>query len=184
MKEERSDYHALTKKVAIQEDNLYCSSVIEELEEINFECGPNFDLLLLFEVIFKKLHPLFSIDCGALVLYDKGPSKIVKSYLSEYAGAAGGGRSVTMGKPVSLSLITAAIAGFDYPVLKSREDWIEESGGNHYPQNSKENYLFHCYIPIEVNNDVLGTLELHNHDKQLSAEGLTFAVILLIYWQN
>jgi len=174
MKEERSDYHAFTKSVDLHEDTMFKRSLIDEPGDIYPGCEHHFDLLMLFEIIFKKLHPLFSIDCGALVLYDKGLSKIVKSYLSEYSIAEGRVCSATISNPVSLSMITTQIAEFGFPVLKSRENWIDESGENHYPHNSTENYLFHCYIPLEINNEILGTLELHNHDKELSAEGLTF----------
>ncbi|QNR87168.1 sigma-54-dependent Fis family transcriptional regulator [Pedobacter riviphilus] len=80
----------------------------------------------------------------------------------------------TISDPVSLSLITKEIAGFDFPVLKSRQDWITDFGENHCLTNHPTEYHFHCYIPLENNGRILGTFELHNHKRELSAEGLTF----------
>jgi formate hydrogenlyase transcriptional activator len=174
MKDLRSDYNTFPKEVDTLVDQVLPESPLTAISDMIRGSDHNFDLLLLFEVIFKKLHPLFSIDCGALTLYDKDISKIIKSYVSIYSGADAALCSETISDPVSLSNISTEIAGFGFPVLKSRENWIEESGENHCPHSSGADYQFHCYIPLEINNEVLGTLELHNHHKQLSAEGLTF----------
>ncbi|TCD28787.1 sigma-54-dependent Fis family transcriptional regulator [Pedobacter psychrodurus] len=80
----------------------------------------------------------------------------------------------TISDPVSLSLITKEISGFDFPVLKSRQDWIADFGENHCLTNHPTEYHFHCYIPLENNGRILGTFELHNHNHELNAEGLTF----------
>ncbi|WP_316800472.1 sigma-54 dependent transcriptional regulator [Pedobacter frigidisoli] len=128
------------------------------------------DLLL---GIFSKLHPLFSIDCGALILYNEETDHITRAYLTE---AVSGEISCieSISNPVSLSLITREIAGFDFPVLKSRQDWIDDFGENHCLSNHHTEYHFHCYIPLEHEGKMLGTFELHNHNRELSREGLTF----------
>ena len=174
MKDKQFDYNTFPNEVDTVEDMANTGTPLKELAGMIRNCGHNFDLLLLFEVIFKKLHPLFSIDCGALILYDKEVSRIEKSYVSVYSAVAGNVCSEIINDPVALSGITTEIAGFGFPVLKSRENWIEETGENHCPHSAPHEYLFHCYIPLEINNETLGTLELHNHYKQLSTEGLSF----------
>jgi len=133
----------------------------------------NFSLRELFHGVFSKLHPLFSIDCGALIIYDDELNHISKVYLSE---ASDGEISCveTVSDPISLSLITKEISGFDFPVLKSRQDWIEDFGENHCLNYHPTEYHFHCYIPIEHTGKKLGTFELHNHNRELSPDGLTF----------
>ncbi|MCR8556534.1 sigma-54 dependent transcriptional regulator [Mucilaginibacter sp. BJC16-A38] len=54
------------------------------------------------------------------------------------------------------------------------EEWIQEENVNHCLVNGETHYTHHCYIPLEVNNQVLGTLELHNNVRELGAECLTF----------
>lgn len=174
MKEQRSDYNALPKDHDTVSDTVITELLDSEITQAISSCGHNFDLLTLFEVIFKKLHPLFSIDCGALILYDKQLSKIVKSYTSVHSPMDGHASTEFRNDPVSLSKVTKEIVEFGFPVLKSRENWVAAYGENHYPHSSGQDYLFHCYIPLEINNVVLGTLELHNQHKELSAEGLTF----------
>lgn len=175
MKEQRSNYNELPKEINNQRHDLPLDDPLNQLADVIKKGSYDFNLSMLFEAICKKLHPLFSIDCGALVLYDKGLTKIVKSYISIYGSAGEGVFSVAISNdPVSLTRITAAITAFGFPVLMSRQNWIEETGENHFPHPSGENYLFHCYIPLEINNEVLGTLALHNHQKELSAEGLAF----------
>jgi len=128
----------------------------------------NFGLELLFDTICKKLQPLFSIDCGALTIYGEELSMITANYIATDAGSV-----QTIKKPVALSAVQLEIAGYQYPVLKTDEDWIDEMGGNHQVHEG-QNYRFHCYIPLEIGNTILGTLELHNVESNLSAEGLKF----------
>jgi formate hydrogenlyase transcriptional activator len=174
MEDLRSDYNTFPKEGDTLVDQVLPESPLTVISDLMRGSDHNFDLLLLFEVIFKKLHPLFSIDCGALLLYDKEGSRITKSYVSICSSGESAVCSKTIAAPVPLSSIAMEIARFEFPVLKSKENWIEESGENHCPHSSGADYQFHCYIPLEINNEVLGTLELHNHHKQLSAEGLTF----------
>ena len=131
--------------------------------------GRHFGFGLLFDTICKKLLPLFSIDCGVLVIYDEKLSMITASYVATDAGS-----SQTIKKPVALSPIQKEIAGYQYPILKTDEDWADETGGNHEVHQGGKNYRFHCYIPLEIGNTILGTLELHNIESNLSAEGLKF----------
>ncbi|MDQ0640010.1 transcriptional regulator with GAF, ATPase, and Fis domain [Pedobacter sp. W3I1] len=100
-------------------------------------------------------------------------SHITRVYLTE---AISGKISCTetISDPVSLSLITKEISGFDFPVLRSRQEWIADFGENHCLTNHPTAYHFHCYIPLAHNGRILGTFELHNHNRELSAEGLTF----------
>jgi transcriptional regulator with GAF, ATPase, and Fis domain len=149
--------------------NFYFEARAETLAEQE----KNFTLKELFQGVFSKLHPLFSIDCGALILYNKEMDHITRAYLTE---TVEGKISCieTISDPVSLSLITKEISDFDFPVLKSRQDWITDFGENHCLTNHPTEYHFHCYIPLENNGRMLGTFELHNHNRELSAEGLTF----------
>ncbi|NII83930.1 sigma-54 dependent transcriptional regulator [Pedobacter sp. SG908] len=151
----------------------HADSYFEIRAETVAEQEKNFTLRELFQGVFSKLHPLFSIDCGALILYNDEMDHITRAYLTEVIS----GKiscTETISDPVSLSLITKEIAGFDFPVLKSRQDWITDFGENHCLTNHPTEYHFHCYIPLENNGRILGTFELHNHKRELSAEGLTF----------
>jgi len=151
----------------------HADSYFETRAETVAEQEKNFTLRELFQGVFSKLHPLFSIDCGALILYNEEMDHITRAYLTE---AISGKISCTetISDPVSLSLITKEISGFDFPVLKSRQDWIADFGENHCLINHPTEYHFHCYIPLENNGRILGTFELHNYKQELSAEGLTF----------
>ncbi|TBO39595.1 sigma-54-dependent Fis family transcriptional regulator [Pedobacter kyonggii] len=107
------------------------------------------------------------------MLYNEEMDHITRAYLTE---AISGKISCTeiISDPVSLSLITKEISDFDFPVLKSRQDWITDFGENHCLTNHPIEYHFHCYIPLEHKGRILGTFELHNHNRELSAEGLSF----------
>ena len=149
------------------------TSYFEKRASITADRERYFSLRELFQGMFAKLHPLFAIDCAALVLYDQHIEHITSAYLAE---AADGKISCTetIKDPVALSLITKEISEFDFPVLRSRQDWITDFGENHCLTNHPTAYHFHGYIPLEDNGRVLGTFELHNHNRELSAEGLTF----------
>ncbi|WP_244228846.1 sigma-54 interaction domain-containing protein [Mucilaginibacter endophyticus] len=77
-------------------------------------------------------------------------------------------------QPYELSPLQKLVAGFSFPVIKSKEEWMEEESQNHTLLNGESGYEYHCYIPLEVENKILGTLELHNNVREFSAECLTF----------
>jgi len=170
MRKQESDYHST---INVDGNDVPASSYFDGRAEAVAEQEKNFTLRELFQGVFSKLYPLFSIDCGALILYNKEMDHISRAYLTE---TISGQISCieTISDPVSLSLITKEISGFDFPVLKSRQDWIADFGENHCLINHPTEYHFHCYIPLENNGRILGTFELHNHNRELSAEGLTF----------
>ena len=172
MRKQESDFDKGTNVIG-NDINPHAGSYFETLADTVAEQERNFTLKELFQGVFSKLNPLFSIDCGVLILYNEEMDHITRAYLTE---AISGKISCTetISDPVSLSLITKEISGFDFPVLKSRQDWIADFGENHCLNNHPTEYHFHCYIPLEHNGRVLGTFELHNHNRELSAEGLTF----------
>ncbi|MGM9478864.1 sigma-54 interaction domain-containing protein [Pedobacter sp. GSP4] len=167
MRNQETDYSATI--VDGSNTNAYFESRAETIAEQE----RNFSLKELFQGVFAKLYPLFAIDCGALILYNQQRNHITRAYLAE---APSGNISCieTISDPVSLSLITKEISGFDFPVLKSRKEWIADFGENHCLANHPTEYHFHCYIPLEHNGQILGTFELHNQSRELSAEGITF----------
>ncbi|WP_053058455.1 sigma-54-dependent Fis family transcriptional regulator [Pedobacter sp. BMA] len=171
MKNKETDFNsAQLKKNEVEHSSSAC---FKELAGAVPEQEKHFSLKDLFLGIFSKLHPLFSIDCGALVLYNDDKDHITRAYLTEaVAGKVTCTETIT--DPVSLSLISQEIAGFDFPVIKSRQDWIDDFGENHCLINHPTEYHFHCYIPLENAGKILGTFELHNHNRELSREGLTF----------
>jgi transcriptional regulator with GAF, ATPase, and Fis domain len=148
-------------------------SSFEDRAAIERDAEKMFSLAELFQGIFSRLHPLFSIDCGALILYDTALQHITRVYISELVNGQPSCLE-TVSDPVSLSLITREIAGFDFPVLKSKQDWVEDFGENHCLPNHTTDYQFHCYLPLEINGRVLGSFELHNHLRELSPESLAF----------
>jgi len=172
MRTQESDFNTCTN-VDGNDVKPQAGSYFETRAETPAEQEKNFTLKDLFQGVFSKLHPLFSIDCGALILYNKEIDHITRAYLTEVTS---GKISCTkiISDPVSLSLITKEISGFDFPVLKSRQDWIADFGENHSLNNHSTEYHFHCYIPLEHNGQILGTFELHNHNCELSAEALSF----------
>jgi len=172
MRKQESDYRATTN-VDEKDARPYANAYFDERAETLAEKEKNFSLRELFQGVFSKLHPLFSIDCAALILYNEEMDHITRAYLTE---AISGQISCieTISDPVSLSLITKEISDFDFPVLKSQQDWIADFGENHCLTNHATEYHFHCYIPLENNGRTWGTFELHNHNRELSAEGLTF----------
>lgn len=52
--------------------------------------------------------------------------------------------------PVHLSPVNSEIAAFNFPILKSREDWIEGFGQNHSPANSPSDYRFIATFPCNM----------------------------------
>lgn len=155
------------------DENTNTSSYFEQRAAVGIEMEKQFTLGQLFKSIFGRLHPLFSIDCGALIIYDDSMQHITRAYISEKSADITNCIE-TISDPVSLSLITKEICDFAFPVLKSREDWIDDFGENHCLPNHSSDFNFHCYIPLENDGKVLGTFELHNHNRELSSEGLAF----------
>ena len=172
MRKQESDYRSVAN-VYGNDVQPHANSYFAARAEIVGEQEKDFSLKELFQGIFSKLNPLFSIDCAALILYNDEMDHITRAYLTE---AILGKISCTeiIFDPTSLSLVTKEISGFDFPVLKSRQDWIADFGENHCLANHPTEYHFHCYIPLTHNGRILGTFELHNQKRELSAEGLTF----------
>ena len=132
-----------------------------------------FSLRELFQGVFSKLHPLFAIDCVTISLYNPSLSHLVKAYTCKIEQSQICCQPV-IAQPVELSAIAKEIAGYDYPLLKSKIDWEEEFATNHEVFLQQSEYNFHGYIPIEHQGKILGTFAMHNHEKELSAEGLNF----------
>jgi len=152
---------------------------VDELLHTGLQKSPvsdslTFSLSELFLNVFAKVHQLFSIDCASVVLYDHSGLSIQRGYLSERDLNGKISCLETISNPVALSLLTKEISEFQFPVLKSRSDWIADFGENHCLPNHPTDYHFHCYIPLESEGKVVGTFELHNHKRELSADGLTF----------
>jgi transcriptional regulator with GAF, ATPase, and Fis domain len=128
----------------------------------------------LFDVIFRKLHSLFSLDCGVIMIYNDQTTVVRGAYISTYITDTEQINTETIVEPTELTGLQKTIAGFSFPVLKSKEEWIQEENMNHRLLNNDDRYERHCYIPLEINNRILGTLELHNYVEELSAECLIF----------
>lgn len=128
----------------------------------------------LFGIILKKIHPLFAIDCATIIEYDNHVTVIREAYISKYSTDSEMFSVELVSQPSELSSLQKTISAFTFPVIKSREEWIEEGNANHHLLNEELHYQYHCYIPLEVNNKVLGTFELHNIEKDFTAECLTF----------
>ncbi|MFW0718733.1 sigma 54-interacting transcriptional regulator [Pedobacter sp. N23S346] len=173
MRENQTDLDSNIKRFETLDKKEIPGSYFEDLASIHAENEKCFSLSELFQGIFSKLHPLFSIDCGALVLYNEEMNYITRAYLAEVSSGEIS-CTETVSDPVSLSLMTKEIAEFDFPILKSRQNWVEDFGENHCLTNHPTEYHFHCYIPLESNGRTFGTFELHNHNRELSADGLTF----------
>lgn len=128
----------------------------------------------LFEIILKKIHPLFAVDCAVILDYDDHVTVIREAYISKYSSEHETVTTELVSQPSELSSFQKTISGFTFPVIKSREEWIEEGNVNHKLLNEDSHYQYHCYIPLEINNTILGTFELHNAERNFSAECLTF----------
>jgi transcriptional regulator with GAF, ATPase, and Fis domain len=131
-------------------------------------------LLDIFEAIFNKLSQLYSIDCAGLMLYNNELTKLRVAYIIESAETRNHVNLKVIRDETDLNVIAKEIAAFQFPMLKTRLEWEKEFNINHCLMNDNSEYDFHCYIPLENNNQILGTLELHNIKKGLSADGLNF----------
>jgi len=116
----------------------------------------------LFAILFKKLHPLYSIECACILIYNEQLT-VVKEFFKSNCDLETE-RLVTEihTQPTELTSQQKMIADYSFPVLKTDKEWLEETGINHQPLNNNASYQYHCYIPLEVENKVLGTFELHN----------------------
>jgi len=128
----------------------------------------------LFEIILKKIHPLFAVDCAVILDYDDHVTVIREAYISKYSSEYETVSTDFLSQPSELTSLQKTIAGFTFPVIKSRNEWIEEGNLNHKLLNEDSHYQYHCYIPLEFNNKILGTFELHNSERNFIAECLTF----------
>ena len=135
--------------------------------------GDLFNLKELFQGVFLKLYPLFAIDCVVVSLYDPAFTHLIKAYKCTLEKDLTCCRPI-ISEPVKLSAISKEIAGYDYPLLKSKADWIAEFASNHQVFQQQREYNFHGYIPIDHQGKIFGTFSIHNHEKELSAEGLNF----------
>jgi len=142
---------------------------IEGKEDIQY-----FSLQQLLQGIFSKLHPLFAVDCAALTLYHEDGQHIARSYIALRNTEGEYTAEQPVHHPVDFSAVTREISSFQFPVLRSAEDWMAGFGTNHYLPGHPEEYLFHCYVPLEADHHVLGTFEVHNLDQQFSSEALQF----------
>lgn len=133
-----------------------------------------FTLEQLLTGIFSKLSALFSIDCAALILYEKDTRQISKSYLTIADSSGKYSCKENISELVNFSPIDREISAFQFPVLKSRQDWAGQFGENHQLLNHPAEYYFHCYLPLELDHNRLATFELHNLKKEFSAEALNF----------
>lgn len=131
-------------------------------------------LINLFNIVFSRLHPLFSIDCGVILIYDEPITVVKEAYISTCISDTEEIHAEAINQPSEISALQKTIAEFAFPVIKSMKEWQEEENQNHHLVNGKAHYKFHCYIPLEINNKILGTLELHNNTSEFSAECLTF----------
>lgn len=128
----------------------------------------------LFSIILKKIHPLFSVDCAVILEYDDHLTVVRDAYISNYSGDSEIIRTDYLRQPSELSSLQKAISEFTFPVIKSRDEWVDEENTNHCLINDESHYQHHCYIPLEINNRILGTFELHNSERNFSAECLAF----------
>ncbi|MFC0513062.1 sigma-54 interaction domain-containing protein [Mucilaginibacter angelicae] len=136
--------------------------------------GSAISLISLFNIVFKKLHPLFSIDCGVVLIYDEQITVIQEAYISTYLSDREEIHTGVINQPSELTRLQKIIAGFSFPVIKSMAEWEEEENVNHCLVNNETHYKYHCYIPLEIENKILGTLELHNNTREFSTECLMF----------
>ena len=128
----------------------------------------------LIHILLKKIGPLYQIDCAELILYDENVSKINTVYISEVDFNTNQIISYTINECQEFGKISKEIAAFQFPVIKSRKEWTDEFGVNHLVSKKADTYIYHCYIPLEIDNKILGTLGIHNINKELSSEGLVF----------
>ncbi|TWR30040.1 sigma-54-dependent Fis family transcriptional regulator [Mucilaginibacter pallidiroseus] len=102
---------------------------------------------------------------------------IKESYLSEYDFDEGRPNFQFIDVPTPITSIQKIIAQFSYPVLKTMEEWKLEARNNHNVGRTAD-YHYHCYLPLEVNNTLIGTIGLHNKSRQLDTECLRFFSII------
>jgi len=158
-------------------DTFYHSNTEDPLPDTQADYNPSafsdFNLSDLLKGVYAKLYPLFAIDCAVLVCYNQKMTQITNLYRSEMLSGAVSCTAIK-GDFTQLSAITNEISAFEFPILRSKKEWIATFGENHQIGNQQADYQFHGYIPIESGGKIYGTLELHNFDRELNAEGLKF----------
>lgn len=132
-----------------------------------------FSMESIFRTAFSKIHKLFAVDCGVLVIYDDEVTSRAKTYISNTKYDKVDALEIDAA-PIVLSAMDRMIAELDFPILKSSQEWIAEFGQNHCFDKTQIDYQFHGYIPLEYQGKVYGTFELHNEIQDLSAEGLDY----------
>ena len=128
----------------------------------------------LFELFFKRMQPLYSIEYAGLLIYDEQLTIIKESFTATCNLDTEEVATQMSTLPIALSPLQKIVAGFSFPILKTGQEWMDETGMNHSPVNGQAPYQYHCYVPLEVGNRVLGTFELHNTTTELSTECLAF----------
>lgn len=135
---------------------------------------PLIPLFDFFKVILKTIHPLFAVDCGVLVVYNQNITSVIRAYVSTFDHDKDEVTSLLIADAIPLTAIQKEVANFPIPILKTSREWQLEMQTNHKLINGEAHYAHHCYIPLEVNNQLLGTLELHNATRELGTECLAF----------
>jgi transcriptional regulator with GAF, ATPase, and Fis domain len=144
----------------------------------------------LFKIIFGKLQPLFSIDCCTLLIYNEKITSVQEAYTAIYDHENGQLEYVFTTAPSALSDRQKEIARYSFPVIKTADDWLQEQGDGRSSINIENDYQYHCYIPLEIENQTIGTLGLHNQKEELTSECLAFSsniadiVVDIIDFQN
>ncbi|MDT3402149.1 sigma-54 interaction domain-containing protein [Mucilaginibacter terrae] len=133
----------------------------------------NLQVAHLIDTFFKRLQLLYSIEYAVLLVYDERQTMANECFTSTYDLNEEVFVNEINAQPATLTNQQKVIAGYSFPVLKTAQEWVEETGKNHKPLNSHLSYPYHCYIPLETNNHVLGTFELHN-STEFSTECLAF----------
>jgi len=128
----------------------------------------------LLEIIFNKLLPLFSVDCAVVLIYNEEITHIIEAFTATFQGDTEEMDARVISTVSALNPLQKNIADFSFPVIKTAEEWMAEENQNHCPINGEALYQYHCYLPLETHNQVLGTLELHNSSRALHADCLTF----------
>jgi formate hydrogenlyase transcriptional activator len=131
----------------------------------------------LFQVIFQRLHQLYAVDCAVLNLYNCALSEVTDSYIS-CLSADNEFKTCVFNRETTLHGIAEAVSRLAFPILKSAAEWQVEYGINHILPNGDDAHQYHCYIPLESKNRIIGTLELHNYNRELSNSCLAYCTMM------
>ena len=100
----------------------------------------SFSIKKLFAIIFRKIHPLFSVDCGVVLIYDDQITVIKEAYISTYINETEQINAETLSEPSELTAMQKTIAEFSFPVIKNIEEWTAEENINHCLLNGDNQY--------------------------------------------